>query len=58
MLSKRGKDKDKSQNQAEEMQKMRRQWAFICICLSHTAPKVLDWKLILKEEILPGLSRR
>lgn len=55
MLSKRDKDNDKSQSQAEEIQKMRRQWEFICIHLTQTATKVLDWKLSLKEGILPGV---
>lgn len=60
MLRKRDKDKDKdkTQSRAEEMQKTRRQWVFLCIHLTQTVTKVLDWKLSLKEGILPGVYRR
>lgn len=53
------RDRDtKCQSQAEETQKMRRKWEFVCTHLTQTATEVFDWKLSLKKGTLSGIYRK
>lgn len=53
------RDRDtKCQSQAEETQKMRRKWEFVCTHLTQTATEVFDWKLSLNKGTLSGIYRK
>lgn len=53
MFNKRDKDENQLQRQAEEIEKMRRQWEFLCICLTQRITKVhgLETKSERKEPV-------